>query len=182
MDKFGRTPEQVKADQRRILEKALQAYPEWVDSRRVPAGSAERLDLHDLIDHGLLDREGDPRGVVGDETFVPLYRLSAHGMDMLRIPHWLDRNYPTVVNVNAVGSSVNVGSPGAAATTHANINILVRLREEVDRSNASPEEKSKLRHALEVLLTSPVIGGLARQVLWWRVTQAARPSERLICG
>lgn len=158
-DRFGRTPAQAKSDQRQILEKAFAAYPSDVYALKVRKDSAERFDIHDLIDHGLLlvPPGIGSHGVVGDSSFLPVYRLSASGLDKLRQPQWLDDHYPRTVHITAFGSSVNVNSPHASATTQANINILVSLREEIERSNLPAEEKSGLLKALGTLSSHPLV-------------------------
>ncbi len=169
VDKFGRAPDQIKVDQRRLLERAQAAYPEYVNALSVGQNTPERSDIHELIDQGLLQRHpiDDPRGVVGDPSFVATYRLTAHGLNMLRRPHWLDANYPSVVNVTAVGSSVNLNSPHAAASTQANIHVLVRLRDEVEHATLPPEEKKTLLHALDVVLKSATIAAIAAKLFGW---------------
>lgn len=166
-DRFGRSPEQVKSDQRKILEEAYRMYPGTVSALSIRKDTATRLDIHDLIDHGLLDLPPsvDRRGVVGDETFVPLYRLSVRGLDQLRDPHWLDRHYPRVVNVHAVGSSVNINSPNASATTETRINVLIQLKSEIERSTLPAEEKAGLLAAIEKLSRHPLVVLLLAKLL-----------------
>lgn len=165
-DKFGRTRERAKASQRSILERARDAYPDYVEAGGVAQNTPERSDIHELIDGGLLERHrtDDPRGVVGDPTLVMSYRLTARGRDLLQRPHWLNEHFPSVVNVTAVGSSVNVNSPHATASTHANINVLVKLRDEVERAALPPEEKKTLLHALDVVLKSASIAAICARL------------------
>lgn len=159
VDRFGRTSEQVKSDQRKILEQAYSQYPGYADGRSIPKNSASRFDIHDLLDHGLLETPShfDRRGVVGDSTFIPMYRLSVGGLDKIRQPEWLDSHFPKIMHITAVGSSVNIGSPGASASTQTNINILIRLKEEIESSNLPPQERAKLLKAIGDLASHPLV-------------------------
>ncbi len=166
IDKFGRSAAQVKSDQREILTDAFVRYPEWVDAMSVKPDTPARRDIHELIDSGLLERHHSARnGVAGDDTFVPMYRLTRRGMDMLRKPHWLDQNYPRIVNVTAYGSAVNVNSPNASATSNNSVQLLLQLRAEIERANLAPEEKSGLLSALDKITRHPAVLAILAKLL-----------------
>jgi hypothetical protein len=159
-DKFGRTPEHAKSDQRAFLERARDAYPESVHTQEeYVKGSAKMHDLHLLSDRGLIDRVPNrfAQVPVGAEDFVAMYKLNASGHDALGRPGWLDREFPRVLNVTAFGSSVNINSPNATASTQVSVKILQDLRQEIERAPIAPEEKAGLLAAIDKLLRHPAI-------------------------
>lgn len=167
-DKFGRAAEQAKADQRALLERARNAYPEWVDTQgEYVKGSAKTHDLHLLADRGLIERVPGraARTPVGFEDFVARYKLTASGHDALARPGWLDREFPAVLNVTAVGSSVNIASHGAIATTRTNVTILQELRQEIERAPIEPKERAGLLDAVDKLARHPIVLAILKKLL-----------------
>lgn len=123
-------------------------------------------DLHLLADRALISKVPPSHGaVVGMPDFVHSYKLIAYGHDSLEKPGFLDREFGRVINVHAVGSSVNIGSPNATATTHTSITLLERLREEVQRAPIDPKEKAGLVTALDKLIHHPVVVASLKNLL-----------------
>ena len=169
MDQFGRSPAKAKSDQRQILDKAFLEYPSIVRCGAVKKESAERFDIHYLLDHGLLERmfNDSIRGVVGDPLFISAYRLSPRGREKLLQPGWLETNFPKGVSIAVVGSSVDIDRSDATATAQARRSILTKLRAEIEHSNLPPDEKSDLlialdklsRHTLVVAIVAKLMAG-----------------------
>jgi hypothetical protein len=167
VDRFGRTPAKAKSDRRQILDTAFREYPGLVMCTAVKKDTAERFDIHYLLDHGLLERmfNDKRRGVVADPSFISAYRLSPRGRDQLLQPGWLETNFPRGVSIAAVGPRVNIDSPGATAAALANRSILSKLRYEIERSNLPTDEKSGLLVALDKLSHHPLVVAIVAKLM-----------------